>query len=519
MISLVIWQLNIEDGEREFFMYISTRGKNDNFFAAEAIKAGIAADGGLFVPTTVPKVTADWLADLIDLDYGKRAFAILSLFLPDYSDGELSSCIDAAYTTDKFDNAAIAPLVSVSDNKFVLELWHGPTSAFKDMALQILPHLLSKALSKTNETAEIVILTATSGDTGKAALEGFKDVEQIKIIVFYPHEGVSPIQRMQMVTQTGSNVNVVAVKGNFDDTQTGVKRIFNDVKFNADLAVRGFQLSSANSINWGRLAPQIVYYFSAYADMVRDGHLQLGQPVNFVVPTGNFGNILAGYYAKLMGLPIAKLICASNSNNVLTEFLQTGVYNRQRTFHKTVSPSMDILISSNLERLLYYITGGDTSQVANWMAELNDSGQYNVGEHYLTAVQQIFWADCVDDEQTLQVIKAVYNDHNYLVDPHTAVAWQVGDRYREQTGDHTTQIIVSTASPFKFNESVLSAIEDSDCIREKNEFEMLQQLSEISGYSVPTALAALENEPVRHEMVCDKEEMPAVIKQILNLGK
>jgi len=500
-------------------MYISTRGENNNFGAAEAIVVGIAADGGLFVPTIVPKIDTDWLANLTNLDYGKRAFKILGLFLPDYSDKELGSCIEAAYTTAKFNDPRIAPLVSIGENKFILELWHGPTSAFKDMALQILPQLLATALSKTNETAEIVILTATSGDTGKAALEGFADVDQIKIIVFYPDNGVSPIQRMQMVTQAGSNVSVVAVKGNFDDTQTGVKDIFNNIEFNADLAAQGFQLSSANSINWGRLAPQIVYYFSAYADMVRDGHLQLGQAVNFVVPTGNFGNILAGYYAKTMGLPIGKLICASNSNNVLTEFLQTGVYNRKRPFHKTVSPSMDILISSNLERLLYYITNGDTLQVKNFMAELNDSGQYNVGEDYLTAIQQIFWADYVDDNETLQQIKAVYNEYNYLTDPHTAVAWQVGDRYRQQTGDHTTQIIISTASPFKFNESVLTAIDDSENMVGKSEFEMLQQLAALSGSTVPTALATLENEPIRHQRVCNKEDMSVVIKQILQLSK
>ena len=496
-------------------MYISTRGENNNFSAAEAIVLGIAGDGGLFVPTTIPKITAEWLDNLTDLDYGKRAYQILRLFLPDYNDAELHSCIEAAYTAVKFDDPRIAPLIAVGEDKFVLELWHGPTSAFKDMALQILPHLLSTALTKTKQTAEIVILTATSGDTGKAALEGFADVDQIKIIVFYPWAGVSPIQRMQMVTQAGANVSVVAVKGNFDDTQTGVKNIFNNIEFNADLAAQGFQLSSANSINWGRLAPQIVYYFSAYADMVRDGHLELGQPVNFVVPTGNFGNILAAYYARTMGLPIGKLICASNSNNVLTEFLKTGVYNRNRPFHKTVSPSMDILISSNLERLLYYITAGDTLQVNKFMAELNDSGQYNVGEEYLAAIQQIFWADYVDDNETLQKINTIYDEYNYLTDPHTAVAWQVGDRYRQQTGDHTTQIIVSTASPFKFNESVLTAIGCSSNIEGKNEFEILQQLSEISGCPVPPALAALEHEPIRHERVCAKEDMSAMIKQIL----
>jgi threonine synthase len=505
--------------EREFVMYSSTRGENDKLSAAEAIIRGIAADGGLFVPTTIPRIDEKWLVNLVDLDYRERAFQVLRLFLSDYSEEELRICINNAYTVDKFDTAAIAPIVSMNDNTFVLELWHGPTSAFKDMALQILPQLMSSALNKTNEEAEIVILTATSGDTGKAALEGFANVDQIKIIVFYPEEGVSPIQRLQMVTQLGSNVSVVAVKGNFDDTQTGVKTIFNDLQFNKDLSVMGFQLSSANSINWGRLAPQIVYYFSAYADMLNKGHIQLGQPVNFVVPTGNFGNLLAGYYAKLMGLPIGKLICASNSNNVLTEFLRTGIYNKQRTFHKTISPSMDILISSNLERLLFHFTEGDTLQIRNWMGELTRNGQYYVGEKYLADIKNIFWADWVDDKGTVEMIADVFKEYKYVTDPHTAVAWQVGNRYRQQTGDVTPQIIVSTASPFKFNESVLAAITDSDNTSEKDEFAMLYELSNISGWSVPPALAALEKASVHHHIVCNKEEMSIVIKQILNRNK
>jgi threonine synthase len=500
-------------------MYSSTRGANDKLFAAEAIKRGIAADGGLFVPNTMPKIDEKWLLNLVSLDYRERAFQVLRLFLSDYSEEELRFCINNAYTTDKFNDAAIAPIVAINDNKFVLELWHGPTSAFKDMALQILPLLMSTALSKTNEEAEIVILTATSGDTGKAALEGFANVDQIKIIVFYPKEGVSPIQRLQMVTQLGSNVSVVAVNGNFDDTQTGVKTIFNDLQFNKDLAISGFQLSSANSINWGRLAPQIVYYFSSYADMLRDGNLQLGQSVNFVVPTGNFGNLLAGYYAKLMGLPIGKLICASNSNNVLTEFLRTGNYNKQRTFHKTLSPSMDILISSNLERLLYHLTEGDTLQIKKWMEELTRNGQYSVGEKYLDNIKNIFWADWVDDKGTIEMIADVFKEYKYVADPHTAVAWKVGNQYRQQTGDVTPQIIVSTASPFKFNESVLVAITGSGDNTEKDEFSMLYELSKISGWPVPPALAALEKAPVCHHILCDKEEMSVVIKQILNKNK
>jgi threonine synthase len=500
-------------------MYKSTRGNPEKLSAAEAIKTGIAADGGLFVPNVMPQVDEKWLVNLVNLDYRERALEVLRLFLSDYSVEELRDCINTAYTADKFDDAAIAPITTIDNNTYILELWHGPTSAFKDMALQILPQLMSKALSKTKEEAEIVILTATSGDTGKAALEGFANVEQIKIIVFYPDEGVSPIQRMQMVTQLGNNVDVVAVRGNFDDTQTGVKNIFNDYSFNKELAMKGFQLSSANSINWGRLAPQIVYYFSAYAELIGKGQLQLGKPVNFVVPTGNFGNLLAGYYARLMGLPIGKLICASNSNNVLTEFLHQGIYNKVRSFHKTLSPSMDILISSNLERLLYHITDGDTLQIKIWMEELMLTGQYRVGDKYLEKIKNTFWADWVDDKATLKEINGVFRKYQYVADPHTAVAWQVGERYRQQTGDMTPQVIVSTASPFKFNESVLTAISDSRNLVAKDEFSMLYELSEVSGWSVPPALAALEKASVCHNIVCDKEEMPTVIKQILKKNK
>jgi threonine synthase len=496
-------------------MYISTRGKKDKLSSAYAIKAGIAGDGGLFVPTEVPKMAKESIAALDLLTYQQRAFMILRQFLVDYTDDELNTCIHLAYNDKKFDCQAIAPLVSVGDDTYVLELWHGPTSAFKDMALQLLPQLLATALHKTNETADIVILVATSGDTGKAALEGFKDVEQTRIIVFYPYQGVSEIQRLQMVTQEGDNVEVIAVQGNFDDAQTGVKRIFTDTQFNDELAVHGFQLSSANSINWGRLAPQIVYYFSAYSDMVRDGSIRSGQLVNFVVPTGNFGNILAGYYAKMMGLPISRLICASNSNNVLTEFLRTGVYNRKRPFHQTFSPSMDILISSNLERLLYHITQGDAVQVNQWMNDLAATGTYDVGAEYLQAIQQIFWADSADDDQTAVMIKQVHERYSYVADPHTAVAWQVSEVYRRQTGDKTPIVIVSTASPFKFNKNVLASIVGKESFEGKTEFDMLQQLAKLSGWPVPTALAALEHKPVRHKMICTKEDMISVVREIL----
>lgn len=497
-------------------MYVSTRGTGAKLTSAQAIAQGLAPDGGLFIPENIPTVTTDFLASLIPLTYQERAVAILRLFLTDYSDEELTSCVAGAYDHSKFSDAAIAPVVKVADGTFSLELWHGPTSAFKDMALQLLPRLLSCALRKIGEQAEIVILVATSGDTGKAALEGFKDVEQTRVLVFYPEAGVSEIQRLQMVTQQGSNLQVFAVKGNFDDTQTGVKQIFSSKAENALLAEHGFKLSSANSINWGRLVPQIVYYFSAYADLVRDQHIVQGTPVNFVVPTGNFGNILAGYYARSMGLPINKLLCASNSNNVLTEFLTTGVYNRNRQFYKTYSPSMDILISSNLERLLYHITGGNFAKVGEWMAELNATGQYKIDDEYLAAIQEIFPAAWVSDETTAATIGQVHREHSYALDPHTAVAWKMTEGYRRQSGDTTPAIIVSTASPFKFNETVLAALAD-DSLEHKTEFAALHQLAAIIGRQVPPALAELESSIVRHTVVCAKQDMPDIVKAALNL--
>lgn len=500
-------------------MYVSTRGAAVKLTAAEAIAQGIAADGGLFVPEAIPLVSREALASLIPLSYQERAAAILTLFLSDYTRDELNSCIAGAYGDGKFSSPAIAPVTKVTDNMFALELWHGPTSAFKDMALQLLPRLLSCALKKIDEQAEIVILVATSGDTGKAALEGFKDVDQTRIIVFYPEDGVSQIQRLQMITQEGTNLTVFAVKGNFDDAQTGVKHIFNDKEFNIMLAQNGFKLSSANSINWGRLVPQIVYYFSAYADLVNDKHIALGSPVNFVVPTGNFGNILAGYYARCMGLPINKLICASNSNNVLTDFLKTGVYNRNRQFHKTHSPSMDILISSNLERLLYHMSNNNPEQVGRWMDELNTKGEYSVSAKQLQAIQEIFPSGWVDDAETVATIGRVQKEYGYALDPHTAVAWQVAEEYRQQSGDITPTVIVSTASPFKFNETVLAALEGTGNVKPKSEFAALNQLAELIGLPIPPALAELEHKPVRHTAICSKQEMPNVVKATLHITK
>ncbi len=495
--------------------YNSTRGGDGRLTAAAAIKAGIAPDGGLFVPEDVPQTDANFLAALVPMDYRQRAIAILELFLTDFDRTEIAACVEAAYGADRFDHPSVAPVAALDAATFMLELWHGPTNAFKDMALQILPQLLVKAMAKTGEEAEIVILVATSGDTGKAALEGFRDVDRTRIVVFFPHEGVSAMQRLQMVTQEGGNVAVVAVRGNFDDTQSGVKRIFGDRAAGEELAARGFKLSSANSINWGRLVPQIVYYYSAYADLVKTGAVKAGQAVNFVVPTGNFGNILAGYYAKLMGLPVKRLVCAANSNNVLTQFLRTGVYDRRRGFHKTLSPSMDILISSNLERLLYHATGGDAGQVAAWMDGLAADGAYKVAGRALEVIRETFWSDWANDMLTTEAIKNVYDKYRYLIDPHTAVAYHVCQAYRRETGDAAPAVIVSTASPFKFNDSVLAALAGPAAAAGKSAFAAARELAKLTGLPVPLSLAVLEQKAVRHTAVCEPGEMKDVVIKTL----
>ncbi|MBR1761419.1 MAG: threonine synthase [Schwartzia sp.] len=482
--------------------YVSTRGKSEPVSSAQAILQGIAGDGGLFVPTEIPKVDADFLKALTGLSYADRAKKILGLFLTDYSDEEIGRCVESAYGGGKFDDEAVAPVRSVGDVS-VLELWHGPTSAFKDMALQLLPRLLSEALKKTGETKETLILVATSGDTGKAALAGFADVPQTKIMVFYPEGGVSEMQRLQMVTQAGGNVSVVAVKGNFDDAQGGVKEIFGDTAFAAKLGEAGVRLSSANSINWGRLVPQIVYYFSAYADMVKAGTIQNGAPVNFTVPTGNFGNILAGFYARQMGLPVGKLVCASNRNNVLTDFLQTGYYDRNRDFFKTISPSMDILVSSNVERMLYHMTG-DPSGVRGWMEALATEGRYDAGVGMIQRFQNYFWAGWADDEKTKATIREVYETEHYVLDTHTAVAWTVAREYRRRTHDERPMVVVSTASPYKFSGSVLEAL-GGDATGEP--FALLASLEQKSGMTAPKGLAALKDAQTLHEGSCEKEKM------------
>lgn len=497
--------------------YISTRGGPSRVLSAEAIKKGLAPDGGLFVPDSQVRLEPDEIYGLAGLDYRERAVFILKHFLDDYTGDELKECVAGAYTAARFGSDEIAPLHKLNDNAYVLELWHGPTCAFKDVALQILPRLLVKAVGKTGETSETVILVATSGDTGKAALEGFRDVEGTRIIVFYPENGVSEVQRMQMVTQEGGNVYSIGVKGNFDDAQNGVKAIFSDAGLNSRMERRGFKFSSANSINWGRLVPQIVYYFSAYADLLKRGEVKPGEKVNFTVPTGNFGNILAAYYAKTMGLPVNKLICASNDNNVLTDFIKTGVYNRNREFKKTISPSMDILISSNLERLLFEVSDHDAELVSGWMSRLKETGSYSVGHEIGMKISGLFWAAYTDEKDTLKTIEAVYKDYGYVVDTHTAVGIDVYDKYVISTGDMTKTVLAATASPFKFNESVAMAISGEESVRGKSEFELLELLSRQTGMRIPEGLRGLDKKEILHKTVCGRDGMEAVVKSILGI--
>lgn len=498
-------------------LYYSSRGKTDPVSAAQAITMGIAADGGLFVPEKLPHLKEeDWL-QLANYNYRQRAAHILRSFLTEFSDDELNQCAAAAYHSQRFDDPQIAPLVHLHDHVFIQELWHGPTCAFKDMALQMLPHLLTLSMAKTEEADDIVILVATSGDTGKAALEGFKDVDRTRIIVFYPDEGVSEVQKRQMITQEGSNVHVAAVAGNFDDAQSGVKRIFGNPSFNNHLAERGLKLSSANSINWGRLVPQIVYYVSAYVDLLALRQVQAGDPVNFVVPTGNFGNILAAYYAGQMGVPINRLICASNANNILTDFIRTGVYDRNRQFEKTLSPSMDILISSNLERLLFEVTEHDAGKVSGWMEQLKNQGRYELDPDTKDKVQSIFWADYCNDVQTLITIRAVWEGHRYLLDTHTAVAVKVYQSYQKATSDTTPTVIASTASPFKFGSSVARALFSPELTKGKDEFALLEMLSTATGVQIPRGIDGLEKREIKHKTRTSSEAMEQTVLDFLKL--
>ena len=493
-------------------LYVSTRGKTDLMSSAHAITRGLAQDGGLFVPQRIPTMRMGDIKAMAKKPYTERAVDVLLQYLTDFSEDELRECVNTAYAKEKFGDNPV-PLVQVNDNTAVLELWHGPTSAFKDMALQLLPHLLTRSMKKTGETNKVVILVATSGDTGKAALEGFADVEGTQIIVFYPSEGVSDIQKRQMITQMGKNVKVFGIEGNFDDAQRGVKEIFGNKVLSDELAKNGFTFSSANSINWGRLVPQIVYYFSAYVDAVAAGKISFGDKVNFVVPTGNFGDILAGYYAKLMGLPVERLLCASNK--VLTDFINSGTYDKRREFFKTISPSMDILVSSNLERLLYNVTDEDAALVAGYMKRLNTEGVYQIDNDVLKRVQTEFFGAWVDELETKEAIGRIYGDYKYLMDTHTAVAWRALEKYRFLTSDDTYSIVLSTASPYKFADSVLDALDDTQPAG-ADPFANLAELNAKTGTEIPPRMLALKDLPVLHTEIISSDKMElAVVKNLL----
>ena len=492
--------------------YVSTRDVNkQEITASQAILKGLADDGGLFVPTSIPQLDVS-LDKLAEMSYQQVAYEVLKLFLSDFTEDELKHCINSAYDS-KFDTEEIAPLV-YADGAYYLELFHGATIAFKDMALSILPHLMITSARKNNIKNDIVILTATSGDTGKAALAGFADVEGTRIVVFYPKNGVSAIQERQMVTQKGDNTHVVGIKGNFDQAQTGVKQMFNDKALAAELDAAGFQFSSANSINIGRLVPQIAYYVYAYSKLLAEEKITSGQEINVVVPTGNFGNILAAYYAKNMGLPIAKLICASNENKVLYDFFTTGEYDKNREFILTNSPSMDILISSNLERLIYHIAGDDAGKNAELMESLKTTGKYQITDD-MKAKLDSFYGNYASEVETGKTIKALYEETGYIIDTHTGVASSVFNKYKQETGDDKVTVIASTASPFKFTRAVMGAI-DSEYEKEED-FVLVDKLSELGKVDVPNAIEEIRSAPVRHDTVVEVADMCAEVKRFLGI--
>ena len=493
-------------------VYHSTRNSEETATASEAILKGLTSDGGLFVPDSIPKLNVS-LEDLTKMSYQEIAYAVMKEFLTDFTEEELKTCINNAYDS-KFDTEEIAVTKKV-DGAYYLELFHGATIAFKDMALSILPHLLVTSARKNNVKNEIVILTATSGDTGKAALAGFADVPGTKIIVFYPKSGVSPIQEKQMVTQKGNNTYVIGIKGNFDDAQTGVKKMFSNKELAKVMNDNGFQFSSANSINIGRLVPQVVYYVKAYADLLKQGALKAGEPMNVVVPTGNFGNILASYYAKQMGIPIGKFVCASNKNKVLFDFFETGRYDRNREFYVTTSPSMDILISSNLERMIYRIAGNDAKQCAEFMAALTKDGEYVITDAMKAELSEFFGA-FGSEEETAVKIKEVYDKEGYVMDTHTAVAAVAYDKYKAATGDDKTPtVIASTASPYKFTRSVMDAIDPA--YDAEDDFELVDELNKVSKTAVPKAIEEIRTAPVLHDTVCETAAMEDEVKKILGI--
>ncbi len=493
--------------------YNSTRNSGHKLLASEAIIRGISEEGGLYVPEELPSIDLT-LETLSAMDYKSLAYYIMSKYLTDFTEQELKRCIDKAYN-EKFDTPLIAPLVQKADVHF-LELYHGPTLAFKDMALSILPHLLKTAMKKQRIDKEVVILTATSGDTGKAALEGFAGVEGTRIMVFFPQEGVSKIQKLQMLTQEGDNTFVAAILGNFDDAQNAVKEIFNDKELTAELEQKGYILSSANSINIGRLIPQIVYYFYGYLTLLREGKIHEGQAINVVVPTGNFGNILAAYYAKKMGLPIGKLICASNENNVLTDFIRTGIYDKRRALQLTSSPSMDILISSNLERLLYDISGRRDEVIRELMQQLSKDGSYELPE-FMKKELLDFYGGYAEEKEVFQAIGSMYKDEDYVLDTHTAVAYGVYQKYQQETEDYAPTLLAATASPFKFGRDVSKAMGLN--IADDDDFEILEQLSKAAHIPLPTAVSALKSKPVLHYTLADKHDIKAVVKAYLGGGQ
>ena len=492
-------------------LYNSTRSTGNPVKASTAILKGLSDDGGLFVPDHIPALDKS-LEELSKMTYQEVAYEVMKLFLTDFTEEELKSCINKAYDA-KFDTEVIAPLVE-AQGAYYLELFHGATIAFKDMALSILPHLLITSAKKNDIKNEIVILTATSGDTGKAALAGFAEVEGTRIIVFYPKNGVSPIQEKQMVTQKGDNTFVVGIHGNFDDAQTGVKKIFSDKALAKEMDEKGFQFSSANSINIGRLVPQIVYYVYAYAQLLAEEKISVGEKINVVVPTGNFGNILAAFYAKNMGLPIGKLICASNDNKVLYDFFSTGTYDRNREFVLTTSPSMDILISSNLERLIYRIAGNDAQKNAELMAALSGTGKYDITDD-MKAQLADFYGNYASEAETAATIKKLYEDCGYVIDTHTAVAASVYDKYVKETGDTAKTVIASTASPYKFTRSVMEAIDEK--YASMGDFELVDELCKLANVAVPNAIEEIRSAEIRHNNICEVDEMQQVVKNFLNI--